>query len=574
LGVKKSLIDKYRLRFPDDLEQDFREDYFRKSLNQLRFGIILGTAIYALFGILDAWITPEVKAQTWFIRYAVVVPACISVFVFSFSPYFKKYMQITMFVLVLVAGGGIVALIVAVQSPVNNVHFAGLLLFLMYSYTLSKLRFVSMCVASWTIVGAYEISALAIIHTPVRIFLTDNIFYIAANLFGMFSSYNREIYMRRDFFHNRMIQELEEKKHHVEKEQLHEAVQKATKSLRESEGRFRALAETTTAAIFIHQGERILYANPAGELMSGYTSEELLQRDFWTFIHPEYQELVRERGRARVRGEAVPKEYEFKFIKKNGDECWVTTATGFIEYSGKPAIIATLFDITDRKRAEEEKVKLYEERIEEEKRHLMEKEKILMDLHDGIGGITTNISILSELGQKAKDIKSIKNTLATISRLSREGVSEIRSFMQGLDSKELSWNALAAELRKQGSGMLDPHSIRVAVETSVADVTEQPGSLLWVNLFRVYKEALTNVIKHSNAGSVAVTLDVTGKGLLLIIQDDGIGWEENGDRGRGLWNMKRRTEAVGGRVAISSEKGTRVSLEIPLPLKYPIRGME
>jgi signal transduction histidine kinase len=122
--------------------------------------------------------------------------------------------------------------------------------------------------------------------------------------------------------------------------------------------------------------------------------------------------------------------------------------------------------------------------------------------------------------------------------------------------------------------MLDPHSIRVAVETSVADVTEQPGSLLWVNLFRVYKEALTNVIKHSNAGSVAVTLDVTGKGLLLIIQDDGIGWEENGDRGRGLWNMKRRTEAVGGRVAISSEKGTRVSLEIPLPLKYPIRGME
>ncbi len=572
--MKKISIDKYRLRFPDDLEQDFREDYFRKSLNQLRFGIILGTTIYALFGILDAWITPEVKAQTWFIRYAVVVPACLAVLAFSFSPHFRKYMQITMFVLVLMAGGGIVALIVVVQSPVNYFHFAGLLLFLMYSYTLSKLRFVFMCVAAWTIIGAYEISALAITHTPVQVFLTDNIFYIAANLFGMYSSYNREIYMRRDFFYNRTIQELEEKKHHLEKKQLHEAVQKATKSFREGEEKFRTLAETAAIAIFIHQGENFLYVNPAGEIIGGYTVDEYMSMNFLRLVHPDYREMMKKRSQERLSGGQPPAQYEFKIVKKSGEERWVLLTTGIMQYQGKPAVMGTLFDITDRKRAEEEKVKLYEERIEEEKRHLMEKEKILMDLHDGIGGITTNISILSELGQKATDLEGIKKTLATISRLSREGVSEIRSFMQGLDSKELSWNALAAELRTQGSSILDPHGIRVAVETSVADVDEQPGSLLWVNLFRIYKEVLTNVIKHSRAGSVAVTLNVTGKGLFLIVQDDGIGWEEKGNRGRGLWNMKRRTEAVGGRVAISAEKGTRVSLEIPLPLKYPMRGME
>jgi PAS domain S-box-containing protein len=565
--MEKMPIDQYRLRFPDELEQDFQEDYFQKSLRQLRLGIVLGAAIYALFGILDAWITPDVKFQTWFVRFAVVIPSCIAVLLFSFLPQFKKYWQTAMFCLVLVAGGGILALIVIVRSPVNYFHFAGMLLVIMYSYTFSKLRFLFMSMASWTIVGAYEVVALNMSNVALSVFFTDNFFYIAANLIGMFSGYHRELYMRRDFFHNRMIQKLEEKKHHLEKEQLQEAVEKATVSLRESEARFRTLAETTTAAIFIHEGERILYVNPAGERMSGYTSEELRQRDFWTFIHPDYQELVRERGRARVRGEQVPNEYEFKSIKKNGDECWVTITTGFVEYEGKSAIIATLFDVTDRKRAEEEKTKLFEERIAEEQRHLVEKEKLLRDLHDGIGGITTNISILSELAQSATDIENVKKTLTTISQLSQEGISEIRSFMQSLDSKELNWHALAVELRNQGTTMVVPHRICFRVETSMDGAHEQPNSLLWVNLLKIYKEALTNVIKHSQAGSVTVMLNVDGKGLLFVVQDNGIGWGGNASRGRGLRSMKKRAQELGGGLTVSAaEKGTRVSLEIPFPV--------
>lgn len=179
----------------------------------------------------------------------------------------------------------------------------------------------------------------------------------------MFSSYYRELYMRKDFFNNRMIKELEGKKHQLEKERLNEALGRTSTSLRESEARFRTLAETTAAAIFIHQGERLLYANPAGEMISGYTSEELQQRDFWTFIHPEYPKMVRERGPARVRGEQVPREDEFKFNKKGGDECWVSVTTGSIEYKRQPAIIVTLFDITAWKHAEEAKTRFYEESV-------------------------------------------------------------------------------------------------------------------------------------------------------------------------------------------------------------------
>jgi signal transduction histidine kinase len=216
-----------------------------------------------------------------------------------------------------------------------------------------------------------------------------------------------------------------------------------------------------------------------------------------------------------------------------------------------------------------------EERIAKEQRHLLEKEKMLMDLHDGIGGITTNISILSELGQSATDIESIKKALATISRLARDGVSEIRSFMQSLDSRELNWRALASELRNLGTTMVEPHGISFAAEISVDDVPDQPGSLLWIDLIRIYKEALTNVIKHSHAHSVGISLKVASTGLMLIVRDDGIGWNEAPDNGRGLPNMKKRAQEVGGTVTVSaSETGAEVKLEIPLPLKLPPSSTE
>jgi PAS domain S-box-containing protein len=365
-----------------------------------------------------------------------------------------------------------------------------------------------------------------------------------------------------------------------ERERYYQQLQKATQSLQESEEKFRTLAETTTAAIFIHQGQKLVYANTAGETMTGYTREELLQEDFWTLIHPDYQELAKERGKARLRGEQVPQEYEFKFVRKNGGERWAATTAGVIEYGGQPAIIATLFDITDWKRAEEAKIKFYEEsvrqyqeRIEEEKRHRLEKEKILMDLHDGIGGITTNISILSELAQKATDGETVKRTLSTISRLSREGISEIRSFMHSLDSKELNWRTLAAELRNQGTNMAEPHNIKFTIETAVEDTYEQPGSLIWVNIFKIYKEALTNVIKHSKATTVKVEFRVNRYGVRLVVEDDGIGLQNGRIGGRGLSHMKTRAEEIGGTASIVADHGTRVSFELPLPLKYPAEGM-
>ena len=67
-------FDPLTLSFPKDLEEEFRLDYARKSVLHVRVGIGFAIALWALFGLLDPWIVPQVKEPAWLIRFAFVVP--------------------------------------------------------------------------------------------------------------------------------------------------------------------------------------------------------------------------------------------------------------------------------------------------------------------------------------------------------------------------------------------------------------------------------------------------------------------------------------------------------------------
>jgi PAS domain S-box-containing protein len=123
--------------------------------------------------------------------------------------------------------------------------------------------------------------------------------------------------------------------------------------LRETEEKFRAVAETSGSTIFIHDGSRLLYVNHAIEELTGYSREELLASDIWEMFHPDYRNLLKERAAARLRGEAPPSRYEYKIITKTGEERWLDNSAKTIAFEGKPCILAVAFDVTDRKRAEE-----------------------------------------------------------------------------------------------------------------------------------------------------------------------------------------------------------------------------
>jgi diguanylate cyclase (GGDEF)-like protein/PAS domain S-box-containing protein len=129
---------------------------------------------------------------------------------------------------------------------------------------------------------------------------------------------------------------------------------RAADALRESEAKFRTLADTVPCAIFIYQGGRLRYANAACAAMTGYEREELDGLSLRDIIQMDFLELARQRAAARLRGEPMLSRYELKLRRKDGSFRWVDFSGSVIEFGGQPASLGTAFDITQRKSVEEQ----------------------------------------------------------------------------------------------------------------------------------------------------------------------------------------------------------------------------
>lgn len=198
-------INYLTLSFPEELERTFQDFYFLASLRQVRIASVLGIFFYAFFGVLDAWLVPEVKFDLWFIRYAVVCPIVFLVFIFSFSKKFKKFMQPAVASAVLAAGLGIIQMILIAPYPASHTYYAGLILVFFYGYTFWRLRFVWATLTGWIIVIAYEIAAIWIDPTDIPVLVNNNFFFLTGNVFGMFACYSIEFYLRRNFLQARLL---------------------------------------------------------------------------------------------------------------------------------------------------------------------------------------------------------------------------------------------------------------------------------------------------------------------------------------------------------------------------------
>lgn len=127
----------------------------------------------------------------------------------------------------------------------------------------------------------------------------------------------------------------------------------ALSALRESEDKFRTLAESSPYAIMIYQDDRWVYTNAAGEKLSGYSAEELYQMNFWDIATGDYRDLIRLRGQTRQSGKQATPSYEFRITTKSGEEKWVYLSGSSLLFKGRFAGIVSVIDITERKKAEE-----------------------------------------------------------------------------------------------------------------------------------------------------------------------------------------------------------------------------
>jgi PAS domain S-box-containing protein len=128
--------------------------------------------------------------------------------------------------------------------------------------------------------------------------------------------------------------------------------------LRESAERYRILVEGSFDGIFLRQGHRIVFANARLSQMLGYSEAELTGLDRWEIYHPDDRRIVQERTSARIAGEHVTPRYDVRLLRRDGTSFPAELDARVFHVEGQPLIQVCVRDISERKRAEEERLQL------------------------------------------------------------------------------------------------------------------------------------------------------------------------------------------------------------------------
>ncbi len=203
-----------------------------------------------------------------------------------------------------------------------------------------------------------------------------------------------------------------------------------------------------------------------------------------------------------------------------------------------------------------------------------ERTRIARDLHDDLGASLTRIALLSELAKADLHQPELAKThldqiFTTVSGLTRELNEIVWAVNPANDSLEHFTNHIC----KFAQDYLSLAGIRCRLDFPESVPAYPMPSPERHSLFLAAKEALHNIVKHAEAGQVWIRLKIEQGVLLLLVEDDGKGWDteiltaaSQTVVGHGLTNMQQRMEQLGGRFAQQSKpgNGTIVRLELPL----------
>lgn len=188
---------------------------------------------------------------------------------------------------------------------------------------------------------------------------------------------------------------------------------------------------------------------------------------------------------------------------------------------------------------------------------LAERERIGRDLHDLLGHTLSVVALKSELARKLleRDPAAAAAQIAEVETVARQALTQVREAVTGIRA-----SGLMAELAAARLALL---SAEVRLDQKLAPVQLPPEaeSALALGL----REAVTNVLRHAEAGRVEVELKADGHGVSLVISDDGRGGVS--ESGNGLTGMRERLAGLGGQVDIDSPPGEGTRLVLSLPVR-------
>ncbi len=390
----------------------------------------------------------------------------------------------------------------------------------------------------------------------------------------MFTDITRQLEMEREI--QRYTQHLEE------------LVQNRTHALRESEALYRSIFETSLAIIYIHQDDRFKVMNKAGMEFFGFdTWDEMLHTNVWDTVPEGEREKRRINALRRMAGDPIPSRYESLVINKDGEVKVMECNFQRIIYQDEIAILAILFDVSEKKKLEVEMA--HADRL-----------KSMGQLATGVAHDFNNIlsAILGRiqlLKQKPNDLKMVLSCAQLIEQAVDQGIHAIRRIQEITRVRQDRMTALSLPLNRliddaieitryawKDQAQKNGITIRIKKELQARD------SLFPSDLREVFMNLILNAVDAMPKGGILSIrtqpepFDQGEEGIKIVFEDTGIGIPKNilkhvtepfyttkGTLGTGLGLsiVTKEITNLGGTFNIESQegKGTRVILRIPLP---------
>ena len=198
---------------------------------------------------------------------------------------------------------------------------------------------------------------------------------------------------------------------------------------------------------------------------------------------------------------------------------------------------------------------------------LLERERIIADLHDDVGGGLSSIRMMSDLMAQHKSENPIGsvNFASKISATAREIAQRMNTIVWSLNSENDTLQNFIEYVRQFGVSYFENSPIRfqctnsgnLPLHTDLSGVQRK-------NLFLIIKEALHNSLKHSGADTATVWVHMDGPNLCIEVTDNGPGFKEANIFGNGLKNMKKRMDEIHGDIDFSSQSGAHITIRLML----------
>jgi len=362
-------------------------------------------------------------------------------------------------------------------------------------------------------------------------------------------------------------------------EHLEELVQKRTEELLESEKRYSVLVEEASDGVVILQDEKIVFANKkAGEIV-GYSRGEAIGLPYEKLLDEEYHQQAKELYLGRLRGETIPATYELKLIAKTGERVPVEISGKLLHHQGLPAILVILRDIRERKRMEEQRLRL-------EKLAAIAELAAMVghDLRNPLQSIENAVYYLNnELAFLSPSLPNSKKTMEML-RVINDSVNYADKIVRDLQDfsatkkpvlENIDINMLVKETLPQTEA---PRNIEINTELSQLPEIKVDKN----QMKRIFLNLITNAIQAmENGGTLTVSTKKTNGFVEISFKDTGVGIsKENMEKlftpfyttkakgmGMGLLICKKFVELHGGKVQVESEVGKGSVFTVKLPIQ-------